>query len=351
MGTIPRLLEQRHAVAGQALKTKACHVEGVTFCDQAFLSCLGSERRCALIVHVGDTFTQVVPVVRSQDEDDPVPEPLLYCAQKSATAGNTMTRLLAASLAGQEARFEAITCEPLASEKSQLLVRDVKEACSYAALDFNADLQSCSQSKALEDTYDLPDGDTLQLGWQRFVCSEPLFSHGAASALSEATLRSALGGVPDALLQELKQLTEEPTLPELIAAAIEAAPPAWHSELWSNIVLSGGPTLLPNFAPRLRRELQALFPDRARLMDIIVLKERAHLPWIGGSILAEMETRASLASTFVSQKQWDALEARTAVTSERRQSWSALSMQHATRETDLLEAYAIDMRHLAELGA
>ena len=243
VGTIPRLLEQRHAVAGQALKTKACHVEGVTFCDQAFLSCLGSERRCALIVHVGDTFTQVVPVVRSQDEDDPVPEPLLYCAQKSATAGNTMTRLLAASLAGQEARFEAITCEPLASEKSQLLVRDVKEACSYAALDFNADLQSCSQSKALEDTYDLPDGDTLQLGWQRFVCSEPLFSHGAASALSEATLRSALGGVPDALLQELKQLTEEPTLPELIAAAIEAAPPAWHSELWSNIVLSGGTTM------------------------------------------------------------------------------------------------------------
>lgn len=347
VGTVPRLLEQRHILAGIALRSEACHVHGVTFCDQAFLSCLGSERRCALVVHVGDTFAQVVPVVRSEDEDDPIPEPLLYCAQKSATAGDTMTRLLAAALQPQAALFEAVTSEPFDCEKTMPLVRDAKEACCYAALDYNADLQSCSQSKALEETYDMPDGGTLHLGWQRFTCSEPLFSRMANPALSAAVGRSALGAVPPLLLTLLAEAAEEPTLPELVAAAIEAAPATLHSELWSNIVLSGGSTLLPNFAARLRRELQTLHPDRSRLMDIVVLKERAHLPWIGGSILAEMEARPS---PFVTPAQWATLQARTAPHDARRQSWSTLSMEHAEAGNDLLSAYAADMRHLSYPG-
>jgi actin-related protein len=56
-------------------------------------------------------------------------------------------------------------------------------------------------------------------------------------------------------------------------------------DLYSNIVLSGGSTLLPGIAERLKKELIALAPSSTEI-NIIAPPERKYTVWIGGSVLA-----------------------------------------------------------------
>ena len=149
VGTTHRLLQQRHRIAQVLFDLAHVHVASVLFADQAYLSCLGSSRRCALIVHVGDSYTQVVPVIRGSDDEE-MPEPLLSCARTSELAGDTITRLLGVALKEQAAAFKAVTNEPYGGSKTQLLLRAIKDECCWVSIDYQQDLQSCAQSTALE---------------------------------------------------------------------------------------------------------------------------------------------------------------------------------------------------------
>ena len=76
---------------------------GLVFAEQALLACLGSGRRCALVVHSGAHCTYVVPVVRRPDDeitnhDELTPIPLLRASHKSSLAGMAVTDFLGAQL-------------------------------------------------------------------------------------------------------------------------------------------------------------------------------------------------------------------------------------------------------------
>lgn len=55
--------------------------------------------------------------------------------------------------------------------------------------------------------------------------------------------------------------------------------------LYTNIVLSGGNTMFPGIADRLKKELVDLTPSITRI-KIIAPSERKYLGWIGGSVVA-----------------------------------------------------------------
>ena len=235
---------------------------GVLYAEQALLSCLGSGRRCALIVHSGDSYTYVVPVVRGTTPEM-IPEPLLYAALSTSVAGRAVSNHLAQQLGAQghhieDSKGRAI---PLSWALSRPVLDDIKESLCFVSLDFAADLQSCLQSSILEKTYDLENGDILFLGRERFLCSEILFQHAS--------------GHP-------------PPVQDLVRDSISLTPPELQAELWGSIVLSGGNTLLPGYAERLAQELAAQQPGRSS--GIVALPERRLLPWIGGAIFATMET-------------------------------------------------------------
>ena len=54
-------------------------------------------------------------------------------------------------------------------------MRDVKEKLCYIALDFDTEMKAASESSDKEKTYELPDGNIITVGSERFRCPEVLF--------------------------------------------------------------------------------------------------------------------------------------------------------------------------------
>ncbi|EPY51950.1 SWI/SNF and RSC complex subunit Arp42 [Schizosaccharomyces cryophilus OY26] len=135
--------------------------------------------------------------------------------------------------------------------------------------------------------FEFPDGSNYQFGIDRFRVGEVLFSPTfAANDSPESTLPEKAVG-----------------LHSLVYQSIVACESELRSQLFNNIVLTGGTSLIPGLAERLQNELQRLAPgNRIHVHTSGDSTYRSNASWLGGSILASLDNFQHL---WVTKQEYD----------------------------------------------
>merc|ERR1712048_142179 len=232
---------------------------------QAVLSLFASGRTTGIVMDSGDGVSHTVPMY----EGYVLPHAIL----RLEFAGRDLTEYMATILSE---RGYAIQTE---SERNS--VKRIKETLCYVALDFDAEMKAAPDNPELERTHELPDGNVILVGNERFRCPEVLFK-------------------PELIGKEWDGI-HTTTFESIRKCDIDV-----RKDMYSNIVLSGGTTMFPGLCERMGKELTSLAPPS---MTIKIVDPGADDPngrkysvWIGGSILAETK---SFERMWIWKKEYD----------------------------------------------
>jgi len=231
----------------------------------AVLSLYASGRTTGVVLDVGEGVTHCIPVyegyalphsiVRSDLGGIDVTKRLQLLLRKSGLAFSTTAEADFVSTMKEEVCY--VSNVPTNEESDY----DMSGGISS---NNNNNAGGGANTAAAKAQYQLPDGQVVTISNERHRASEVLF-------------------------QPYLIGSEERPIHDVLMTSILQSDMDLRSTLFSNIVLSGGSTLLPGLGDRLLYELRQRAPERTRIR-ISAPPERKDSAWVGGSILASLAT-------------------------------------------------------------
>jgi actin len=208
-----------------------------------------SGRTVGCVNDSGDGVTHTVPIYEGYA--------LPHAIARLDMAGRSVTERLVNILTESTSAFT--------TSAEREVVRSIKEKLCYVALDYDAEVEKYKNDQAgNQSTFELPDGQTISLGAEKFRAPECLFQPSQAGVEAEGCSKMIYNSIMKCDIDVRK-------------------------DLYNSIVLSGGSTMFPGISERIHKDLTALAPPSINV-NVISPPERKYSVWIGGSILASLST-------------------------------------------------------------
>ena len=212
-------------------------------------------RRTGIVLSSGSETTCTVPIYEGFY--------LPHATQHLDLGGYELSiRMLDELLCEKHGETRRLTIEPEIAE-------DAKEKLCYVALDYTEEFR---KAKGITKSYELPDGIILTVENERFIIPENLFEPMDGDGVQK-----------------------------MICQSIMKCDPEIRGDMYSNIVLSGGNTMFEGMSERLQKELTSLVPTGTNI-KITAPPERKYSVWLGGSIIASLNTFEKL---WIAKEEYD----------------------------------------------
>ncbi|XP_070787913.1 actin-like protein 9 [Pituophis catenifer annectens] len=218
---------------------------GMYVAYQSVLSVYAHGKISGLVVDTGHAMTHSVPVYQGYN--------LPHAIERMDIAGANMTSFLMDLLKDMGHYFD---------ERMLDVIDDIKQKCCYVALDFESEWNRPKREYMVD--YQLPDGQVITLGKERFQCPEMLFSPPQMPGLT-------LVGIHGMAQKSLRKVPEQS-----------------RKEMYENIILCGGSSLFEGFERRFTHDVMSHLQTNTKV-KVAAVPLRHYSVWTGGSILASLK--------------------------------------------------------------
>ncbi|KAK8841904.1 hypothetical protein M9Y10_026856 [Tritrichomonas musculus] len=257
--TVPTLTPDRNREAYTQIMFETFNVPSIYIGDQASLSLYSSGRDTGIICEVGDDLTQILCKYEKKI--------IKYTNEYAKLGGQDINQYLEKQMQLNHGVYAD-------TSNMKESIRKMKEELCYVALDYAKEVQKTHDASIYDAPYTFPNGQRVIICKERFECGELLFRPNDFGIDTD--------GIAQMIFNNIKKCDDD-----------------LQRDLFSNIVLSGGATMMKGFPERVENEIIKLSSMLKKFIKIKVVAppEMKFGCWIGGSIFASLAPFPSLLLT------------------------------------------------------